>query len=117
MKLLHTIPCIAGLLMSACATAPYAEERTMNLKDAIVSASRDLTHAEQEIRSGGYRTFGLRPSKATVSFDIQASRQEGNSAELTVAPPTLGGSGVFGWSASKQIQKGNHIEIEFTPNK
>ena len=104
-----------GILITSCATVPYSEERNATLENAIVSASRALTNAEQRIKDEGLKTYGLRPSKATVAFDLSTMRGEGNSAQLTVAVPSAPVGGGFGWSATKQVQKGSHIVIEFTP--
>ena len=117
MKYSFIIACFIAFLTSSCATAPYAEEKKLTLKEAIVSAARALTEAEQQIINEKLKTYNLRPSKATVSFDLSTVRGEGNSAELTVAPPSVPVSGVFGWSATKQVQKGSHVEIEFTPTE
>jgi hypothetical protein len=116
MKLIPILPFVVGLLTSACATAPYREAKEISLKNAILLASRDLTDAAEQIEKHPktYRTFGLRPTKATVSFDLSSIRGEGNTAQLTVGVPNVPVTGGFGWSASRQIQKGNHIEIDFT---
>jgi hypothetical protein len=94
-------------------------ESGINLRDAILLASRDLTQAGRTIEANPkeYKTFGLWPTRATVSFDIQAIHGNEGKAEISVAPPQIPVGGIFGWSASRQIQKGNHIEIEFTPRE
>ena len=116
MKTVALLISFACLLLSSCATAPAPAER-MTLKDAIVGTSKALTDAEKEIRDNKYRTFGMRPSKATVAFDLSVTSSESVNGQLTVAPPTTPVGGILGWSVSKQTQTGNHITLEFTPTK
>jgi hypothetical protein len=119
MKLIPVLPIVAGLLTSACATAPNPGEGAINLRDAILATSSSLTSAADEIKRHPktYQTFGLRPSKATVSFDIQSIHTESNEVKVSATAVNVPVGGAFGWSASRQLQKGNHIEIEFTPRK
>ena len=118
-RMRHILMAAAPLLMllNSCATQPYPEEAKITLQDAIVGASESLTMAEQQIKERGLKTYGFRPSKATVSFDLSTLRGTDNKAELNVAAPVSGGigGGILGWSATRRLQKGNHIEIEFTP--
>jgi hypothetical protein len=74
-----------------------------------------LDGAANEIGKKGYNTFNLRPSKATVSFDMSTIRGEGNTAQISVGVPTVPVTGGLGWSATKQLQQGSHVVIEFAP--
>jgi len=87
----------------------------MTLSQAIVSAAQQLDEAEREIVQKGIPTHGMRPSKATVTFDLLDTRGQNVNASLSVAPPTSPVGGGLGWSASKQTQTGNHISIDFSP--
>lgn len=106
---------LSSLLLAGCATQPPREEREVPLQASIVSAAKALNGAERQIRDAGLKTYGLRPTKATIIFELATARGEQNSAQLNVVgSPTLGGGGL-GWSATRSVTKGSHIEIEFTP--
>ncbi len=109
---------VAAHLMSSCATRPPAEDNVA-LDKVILGAARALNVVNDEIKTHPeqYKTFGLRPSKATVSLDISSIREKGDKAEINVSAPASGGTigGLLGWSVTTRTEKGSHVEIEFTP--
>jgi|GEM_PF-6429945 len=114
MKIQHLLIPVCALTLSSCSTVPYAEEEKIELGTALTDALKGLNYASQYARDHGLNTFRLKPTKGTISLDLTTTRDSQNNATLAAALPK-GANASFGWGASRSVQKGSHLVIEFTP--
>jgi hypothetical protein len=106
-----------AIFLSACATTPYPEEAKIGLDTAMIQTAQALNDTGQYVKDHHLHVYGLRPARATVSFNLALMKERKTEAKANAS--ATGGSGslgvVLGWSTTRRITEDNHIEIIFTP--